>query len=87
MSISVQDVKIEDFCPAESQALQQVAVTELRKHNIGVSHGILKGEDFFSIISMQFILLSTVYNNIQLVLISHSSSCFIFVFPTCRFKP
>jgi len=49
MSISVQDVKIEDFCPAESQALQQVAVTELRKHNIGVSHGILKGEDFFQL--------------------------------------
>jgi len=45
MSITVQDVRVEEFCPAESQALQHVAVTELRKHNIGVSHSILKGED------------------------------------------
>jgi len=49
MSISIQDVRIEDFCPAESQALQHIAVTELRKHNIGVSHGMLKGEDLFQL--------------------------------------
>jgi len=80
MSISVQDVRIEDFCPAESQALQQVAVTELRKHNIGVSHGMLKGEDFFNYFQLFIITFNW-------LLISHLSSYFIFVFPTCRFKP
>ncbi|XP_065884816.1 rho GTPase-activating protein 6-like isoform X2 [Dysidea avara] len=38
-------MRVEDLCLAESQALQHVAVTELRRHNIGVSHGMLKGSN------------------------------------------
>ena len=44
MTISVQEVRVQDLCLAETRALQHVAITELRKHEIGVSHGILKGE-------------------------------------------
>ena len=44
MTISLQEVRVQDLCLAETRALQHVAITELRKHEIGVSHGILKGE-------------------------------------------
>ena len=45
MNISLQELRIQDICPAEMRALQHVAVTELRRHEIGISHGILKGEN------------------------------------------
>ena len=45
MVINLQEVRTEDLCLAETRAVQHVAITELRKHGIGVSHGILKGEN------------------------------------------
>ena len=45
MNISLQELRVQDLCLAEMRALQHVAVTELRRHEIGISHGILKGEN------------------------------------------
>ena len=45
MNISLQELRIQDMCLAEMRALQHVAVTELRRHAISISHGILKGEN------------------------------------------
>ena len=45
MTVNLQEMRVQDLCLAEVRALQHVAVTELRKKEIGVSHGILKGEN------------------------------------------
>lgn len=44
MTVSLQETRVQDLCLAETRALQHVAVTELRRHEIGISHGILKSE-------------------------------------------
>ena len=51
MTIGLQEVRVQDLCLAETRALQHVAITELRKHGIGVSHGILKGENLLILCS------------------------------------
>jgi len=49
MSVTLQEVQAQDLCVTEIRALQHVAVSELRKHEIGVSHGILKGENLLKL--------------------------------------